>query len=113
MHFTYIPPHPLGAPPISPQTHASIEFPAFSGRSTEEKRGNPELDLRTFRPKEHRERNSGFRPGEVPRFILDTLRQSATPLSCQTLAERAVATKGLANTPETVGVLSARACMPG
>ena len=66
---------------------------------------SPELDLRTLRPKEHRERNAFFRPGEVPRFILDTLRQSAIPLTCQALAERAVAAKGLANTPETVGAV--------
>jgi hypothetical protein len=62
----------------------------------------PEMDLRTLRPKEHRERNAWFRPGEVPRFILDTLRQSAIPLSCQAMAVHAVATKGLTNTPETV-----------
>lgn len=55
----------------------------------------PELDLRTLRPKEHRERNAFFRPGEAPRFILDSLREAATPLTCRALGERAVAALGL------------------
>jgi len=62
----------------------------------------PEMDLRTLRPKEHRQRNAFFKPGEVPRFLLDALRQAGAPLTSHALAERAVAAKGLENTPETV-----------
>jgi len=62
----------------------------------------PEMDLRTLKPKEHRQRNAFFNPGEVPRFLLDTLRQAGEPLTSHALAERAVAAKGLENTPETI-----------
>lgn len=55
----------------------------------------PELDLRTLRPKAHRERNAFFRPGQAPRFVLDALREAATPLTCRALGERALAAKGL------------------
>jgi hypothetical protein len=34
----------------------------------------PELDLRTLRPKEHRERNRYFQPGECQRMVLDIVR---------------------------------------
>lgn len=60
----------------------------------------PEIDLRTLRVKPHRARNSLFRPGEMPRFILDTLRRAGTPLTSRTLAEQAIAAKGLASTPD-------------
>jgi hypothetical protein len=55
----------------------------------------PDMDLRTLRPKEHRERNAWFRPGEAPRFILDTLRQSVTPLTSRDLTEHLIALKGM------------------
>ena len=55
----------------------------------------PELDLRSFRAKAHRERNQFFLPGETPRFILDTLREAREALTSRQLAERAVAFKGL------------------
>ena len=60
----------------------------------------PEIDLRTLRVKQHRARNILFQPGEMPRFILDTLRRAGTPLTSRTLAEQAIAAKGLASTPE-------------
>lgn len=60
----------------------------------------PEINLRTLRVKQHRVRNILFRPGEMPRFILDTLRGAGSPLTSRTLAEQVIATKGLASTPE-------------
>ena len=57
----------------------------------------PEIDLRTLRPKEHRRRNVYFRSGEMPLFILDTLRQASMPLTTPTIAA-----KGLESTPETL-----------
>lgn len=33
----------------------------------------PNIDLRTLRPKEHRQRNSHFTPGQAPRVPLDIL----------------------------------------
>lgn len=55
----------------------------------------PEMDLRSLRAKEHRERNHYFAPNEQPRFVLDTLRQAGEPLTTAALAERAIALKGL------------------
>jgi hypothetical protein len=54
---------------------------------------SPDLDLRSLKPKAHRQRNVVFRPGEVPRFILDALREAGCPLTGHALAERAVALK--------------------
>jgi hypothetical protein len=62
----------------------------------------PEMDLRTLRTKEHRQRNAFFNPGEVPRFLLDTLRQAGEPLTSRALAEQVVAVKGLDNTFATI-----------
>ncbi|MCK7494040.1 MAG: hypothetical protein MZW92_24440 [Comamonadaceae bacterium] len=62
----------------------------------------PDLDLRSLKPKVHRQRNVVFRPGEVPRFILDALREAGRPLTGHALAEQAVALKGLDSTPETL-----------
>ena len=66
---------------------------------------DPEIDLRNLRAKEHRERNAFFRPGEAPRFLLDTLREADKPLTSRALAESAIATKGLEDTPELVVAL--------
>jgi hypothetical protein len=63
---------------------------------------SPDLDLRSLKPKAHRQRNVVFRSGEVPRFILDALREAGRPLAGHALAERAVALKGLDSTPETL-----------
>ena len=60
----------------------------------------PEIDLRTLRVKQHRVRNILFRPGEMPRFILDTLRRAGTPLTSRTLAEQVIAAKGLSSSPD-------------
>jgi len=60
----------------------------------------PEIDLRTLRVKRHRARNNLFQPGEMPRFILDTLRRAGTPLTSRTLAEQVIAAKGLASSPD-------------
>jgi hypothetical protein len=65
----------------------------------------PELDLRTLRAKEHRWRNPHFRPGEVPRFILDTLRQVGGALTSRAMAERALSVKGLESTAETLAAM--------
>lgn len=62
----------------------------------------PEMDLRSLKPKEHRQRNLFFQPGEVPRFLLDSLRIAGTPLTSRTLAERAVAMKGLDDSAATI-----------
>jgi hypothetical protein len=60
----------------------------------------PEINLRTLRSKQHRVRNILFRPGEMPRFILDTLRRAGGPLTSRTLAEHVVAAKGRVSTPD-------------
>lgn len=60
----------------------------------------PELDLRSLKPKSHRERNQFFRAGETPRFILDTLRKAGTALTSRQLALQVVGSKGLEGTSE-------------
>jgi len=62
----------------------------------------PDLDLRSLKPKLHRQRNVVFRPGQVPRFILDALREAVRPLTGHALGEQAVALKGLDSGPETL-----------
>ncbi len=59
---------------------------------------SPDLDLRSLKPKAHRQRNVVFRSGEVPRFILDALREAGRPLAGHALAERAMVLKGLTAT---------------
>lgn len=60
----------------------------------------PEINLRTLRVKQHRVRNILFRPGEMPRFLLDTLRRAGGPLTSRALADHLIAAKGLASTPD-------------
>lgn len=62
----------------------------------------PEIDLRTLRPKQYRERNHYFRPGEAPRAILDTLRQAERPLTSRELSELALGKLGMELTPVRV-----------
>jgi hypothetical protein len=49
---------------------------------------DPEIDLRTLRPKEHRERNRYFPNGQGQRMLLDALRTACEP---QTIEEMSVA----------------------
>jgi len=63
----------------------------------------PELDLRTLRPKEHRERNRYFRPGECQRMVLDIFRDAASAaLSSRQISEALVARKGLDPSPAMI-----------
>lgn len=55
----------------------------------------PDLDLRTRKPKEHRERNHYVRPGEAPRLILDAMRQAGTPITRREIVEAILAARGL------------------
>jgi len=56
----------------------------------------PELDLRTLRAKQHRTRNSYFRPGHGQRLLLDVLREAGEALPAHRIGA-AMATKiGLA-----------------
>ena len=63
----------------------------------------PELDLRTLRPKEHRERNRYFLPGECQRMVLEIFRDAAgAALSSRQIGEALVARKGLDPSPALI-----------
>ncbi len=65
----------------------------------------PQIDLRTLRPKQHRERNHYFRPGESPRAILDTLRLAGTALTSRELSEQILHQRGVELAPGLVEAL--------
>ena len=65
----------------------------------------PDLDLRTMRAKTYRVRNTYFRRGELPRFILDSLRRHGAALTSRELADQALLSKHLENTPESVAAM--------
>jgi hypothetical protein len=62
----------------------------------------PEIDLRTLRPKQHRERNHYFRPGEAPRAILDALRLAGKSLTSRELSEQILRKLGAELTPDRI-----------
>ena len=62
----------------------------------------PEIDLRTLKPKQHRERNHYFRPGEAPRAILDALRLAGRPLTSRELSEQILCKRDVELTPERI-----------
>lgn len=63
---------------------------------------DPEMDLRSVRPKGHRQRNSYFKPGEAPRAVLDALREDGKPLTSRQLTERIMTAKGVELTPRVI-----------
>lgn len=65
----------------------------------------PEIDLRTLRPKQHRERNRYFRPGEAHRAILDALRLAGEALTSRELSEQILRQRGVELTPGLVEAL--------
>ena len=65
----------------------------------------PDLDLRSLRPRAHRRRNAHFRAGEVPRFILDSLRRAGGALTSRAIAEQVVTAKGLEASPATLAAI--------
>lgn len=63
----------------------------------------PEMDLRTLRTKEYRQRNSYFKPGECQRFVLDAFREvQGAALSSRQIGEQLARRKGLSLTAETL-----------
>lgn len=63
----------------------------------------PEIDLRTLRPKEYRQRNSYFKPGECQRCVLDTFREAnGAALSSRQIGEQLAQRKDLPMTPEMI-----------
>lgn len=62
----------------------------------------PDMDIRSVRPKEHRQRNSFFRPGEGPRAILDALRIAGEPLTSRQIVERIMGGRGVELTPHLI-----------
>ena len=63
----------------------------------------PEIDLRILRVKEHRKRNSYFKPGECQRMVLDIFREAnEEPLSSRQIGERLAKRKELPVTTEMI-----------
>ncbi len=63
----------------------------------------PELDLRTLRPKPHRQRNTLFRPRECQRLVLEIFRDAAAAaLGSRRIAERLAERKGLEPTQDLI-----------
>jgi hypothetical protein len=63
----------------------------------------PEFDLRTLRPKEYRERNRYFWPGECQRMVLDIFREATgAELSSRQIGEALIARKGLDTSPAMI-----------
>lgn len=54
-----------------------------------------QIALRTLRPKQQRERNHYFRPGEAPRAILDSLRRAGKARTSRELAEQILRQRGV------------------
>jgi hypothetical protein len=55
----------------------------------------PEIDLETLEPKEHRVRISPYKNGEVPRMIMDVLRESEQPMATNEIAYKIAEMRGL------------------
>jgi hypothetical protein len=56
---------------------------------------DPEIRPNEIRPKQPRERNAWFRPGECLRLIYDELREAAQPLTTRELTERIMRVKAM------------------
>lgn len=79
---------------------------------------SPAFDLRTVKAKAPRARAQHFRPGEVPRTILDVLRETGTAMTSRQMAEAALRRKGVEPTPEKTeqlqkGILAALKTLEG
>lgn len=61
---------------------------------------SPDMDLRTLKPKEFRERNQYFKQGECKRMVLDILRCVGQPMIAQELARRIIEFKEFAQDTE-------------
>lgn len=57
----------------------------------------PEIDLETLEPKEYRVRISPYKNGEVPRMILDILRQAKTPMGTNEIAHAVAKLKNVSS----------------
>jgi hypothetical protein len=56
---------------------------------------DPDIRPNDIRPKQPRERNAWFRPGECLRLIYDELREATQPLTTRELAERIMRLKAM------------------
>jgi hypothetical protein len=56
---------------------------------------DPEIRPMDIRPKQPRQRNAWFRPGECLRLIYDELREATQPVTTRELAERIMRLKGI------------------
>jgi hypothetical protein len=56
---------------------------------------DPDIRPKDIRPKQPRERNVWFRPGECLRLIYDELREATQPLTTRELAERIMRLKAM------------------
>jgi hypothetical protein len=56
---------------------------------------DPDIRPKDIRPRQPRERNAWFRPGECLRLIYDELREATQPLTTRELAERIMRLKAI------------------
>lgn len=72
---------------------------------------DPSFDLATIRPKRHRSPDAG-RPGEMSRFVMDTLRGVAEPIGTPELTTRLMEARGM-NTEDRAAYrnIGKRLCM--
>src|SRR3954468_10302629 len=84
-------PSPTSSPPSSPIRSIPCRQ-SRSGRLSHEK---PITRPKDIRPKQPRERNAWFRPGECLRLIYDELREATQPLTTRELAERIMRLKAI------------------
>jgi hypothetical protein len=56
---------------------------------------DPDIRPKDIRPKQPRERNAWFRPGECLRLIYDELREATQPLTTRELAEQIMQVKAI------------------
>ena len=56
---------------------------------------DPDIRPNDIRPKQPRERNAWFRPGECLRLIYDELREATQPVTTRELAERIIRVKAI------------------
>ena len=56
---------------------------------------DPDIRPKDIRPKQPRERNAWFRPGECLRLIYDELRDAVQPMTTRELAERIMRVKAM------------------
>jgi hypothetical protein len=56
---------------------------------------DPDIRPKDIRPKQPRERNAWFRPGECLRLIYDELREATQPVTTRELAERIMRLKAI------------------